>query len=135
MADFPDVYCWIKLVDKSTGKAVPSGTQFSNSADVIVRYVVANDSHKSAGPLWVVGVLNKNGVKVQPAGKPNVVPAQQITVQPNQIWKAEYEVNDATGGLDTFDASILGDIGALVDEEDEKNNKGSANFKVAAIPK
>jgi len=135
MADFPDVYCWIKLVNKSTGKAEPSGQQFSNSADVIVRYVVANDSHKSAGPLWAVGTLRKNGVVVKPPGKPNVVPAQQITVQPNQIWKGEYEVKDTSTGLDTFEASLLADIGDQINEEDEKNNKANSKFTVAAIPK
>ena len=134
MAEFPDVYCWIKLVNKPTGKAVPSGTQFSDQADVIVRYVVANDSHKPAGPFWVVGALRKNGTKIQPGGQPNVVPAQQITVQPNQVWKAEYEVTDAAGGLDTFDATMLGDIGNFINEEDEKNNKATAKFKFAASP-
>ena len=134
MPDLPDIHCWIKLVDKSTGKAVPSGFQFSRSADVIVRYVVANDSHLSAGPLAVVGRLWKNGVLVQPAGKPNVVPAQEITVQPNQIWKAEYEVNDTpTKVVDVFDASMVGDIGNIVNEEDENNNWVSADFAVVPI--
>jgi hypothetical protein len=135
MAEFPDVYCWIKLIDKASGKAYPSGTQFSGKADVIVRYVVANDSHKPAGPFYVVGALRKNGVKIQPGGQPNVVPAQQITVPPNQIWKQEYEVVDDPSGADTYEATMLGDIGNFVAEEDEKNNKATANFTVMAIIK
>jgi len=134
MADFPDVYCWIKLVEKSTGKAVPTGTQFWGSADVIVRYVVANDSHEAAGPFWVVGSLFKNGVEVRPAGKP-VVPSQVITLQPNQVWKAEYQVKDSATLSDTFEVSMQGDVGNWVkDEEDEKNNKAKAKFIVAANP-
>jgi hypothetical protein len=135
MAEFPDVYAWIKLVDKSTGKAFASGRTFQGGADVTVRYVLANDSHKPAGPLTVVGVLRKNGKKIQPAGKPNVVPAQQVTLQPNTVWKAEYEVDDNAGkGLDTFEASMLADVGNFVNEEDESNNKANANFTVQGLP-
>lgn len=129
MAEFPDVFCWIKLVDGASGKAFSSGTEFHAPAKVVVRYVVANDSHKPAGPLTVTGVLRKNGVKVQP----NAVPAQQITVQPNQIWKGEYVVSDATTGKDLFEASMLGDIGNWVDEEDEANNKAKATFAVSGV--
>ena len=134
MADFPDVYSWIKLVNRTTGKAVPSGTSFYNSTDVVVRYAVANDSHKPAGPLTVVGHLWKNGVDIQLSGKP-VVPAQQITVGPNQVWRAEYEVQDTATLSDTFEAKLLADVGNFVDEEDEKNNKASATFSVVAVPK
>jgi hypothetical protein len=132
MPTFPDVYCWIKLIDKNTGKVVEDGHTFWGGADVVLRYVVANDSHKTAGPLTVVGTLRKNGVKVQPGGKPNVVPAQQITLQPNQIWKAEYEEIDSSPGDDTFEASMLGDVGNFVNEEDEKNNQATAKFSVMA---
>jgi hypothetical protein len=75
---------------------------------VIVRYVVANDSHKPAGPLRIGGSLSKNGVKITPGAKPFVL-AQQITLQPNQIWKAEYNVTDASKtSKDEFNGAVRG---------------------------
>ncbi len=130
MAELPDIYCYIKFLDEPADKAFPSGKNLDSPANVIVRYVVANDSNKPAGPLTVVGVLRKNGVKVQPTGQPNVVPAQQITVQPNQIWKKEFPVSDQTTGRDAFEASLLGDVGNFVDEEDKTNNQAKATFTV-----
>ncbi len=132
MAQFPDIYCYIKLIDEPGGKAIPSGSNLPSPANVIVRYVVANDSHLPAGPLTVVGALTKNGVRVQPSGQPNVVPSQTITVQPNQIWKREYTVSDQASGVDVFEASLAGDVGwgDPVVEEDETNNQGYAIFRV-----
>jgi hypothetical protein len=130
MADFPDLYCWIKLIDKSTGKLYPEGW-FVNSDAVIVRYVVANDSHQSAESLWVIGTLSKNGSLVRPPGKRNVVPEQQITVKPGRIWKAEYEVNADWGvgvPLNIFKAALLVDIVNTINEEDENNNQANASF-------
>jgi hypothetical protein len=129
MPAFPDVYCWIKLINQSDGRARPTGTDFAQPAHVTVRYVVANDSHKPEGPFFVAGYLRKNGVMIESNGQP-VVPLQQITLQPNQVWKQEYDVIDSTGG-NGYDALMRGDILNLVDEEDEKNNKATAHFTVS----
>ena len=48
MPEFPDTYAWIKLIDKSKGKAVPSGSTQSHPSNITIRYVVANDSNR----LW-----------------------------------------------------------------------------------
>jgi hypothetical protein len=135
MPNFPDVKCWIKLIDGKTGKACPDGTTFLGPSTVVVRYVVANDSHQPAGPFYVVGALRKNGVVIKPGGQPNVVPAQQITVPPNQIWKGEYRVTDNPSGADTYVATMLGDVGGFVVEEDEKNNKANASFTISVVIK
>lgn len=122
MAQMPDVSCWIKVIEDSTGKVLPEGGEILPPGKAIVRYVVANDSNKPAGPLTVVGSLYRNGVKVKPNGQPNVVPAQQITVQPNQIWKKEYAVSESSGYVH-YVAKIFGDVGDFVNEEDEANNQ------------
>jgi hypothetical protein len=53
-----DIYCWIKTIAQDTGKCLPDGYVFlvpqNVAAKVIVRYSVANDSHKPAGPLVMV---------------------------------------------------------------------------------
>lgn len=129
----PDIYCWVKVLLTATDKVVPDGAVIQVPGSALVRYVVANDSNKAAGPLTIVGVLDRNGVRVKPAGQPNVVPAQTITVQPNQIWKKEYTVNETNGGTQ-YVAKILGDIGKFVNEEDETNNAGQGSFSFVVPP-
>ena len=126
MAGLSDVYCWVKLLNVLTDKVIPEGGVAYAGTAVVVRYVVANDSNKAAGPLTVVGSLYRNGVRVQPSGQPNVVPAQTITVQPNQIWKKEYTVTEPDAV--NYVAKIFGDVGNFVNEEDEANNQGQKAF-------
>lgn len=133
MAQLPDVYCWIKVIDEGSGKAQPDGVQLQPPGKLTVRYSVANDSHKAAGPLWVVGALRRNGVKVTPGGQSNVVPAQQITVQPGQVWSKEYLVSESDWA--DYVATMLGDVGGLVNEEDEKNNQAKRTFSFQEVPK
>jgi hypothetical protein len=107
MADLPDVHCWVKVLD-ATDKVVPDGGSIVPQWNAVVRYIVANDSNKPPGPLTVVGSLFSNGLRVQPGGQPNVVPAQTITVQPNQIWKIDQPVSEFEPGT-VYVARILGD--------------------------
>ncbi|XXX78719.1 hypothetical protein WMF30_08075 [Sorangium sp. So ce134] len=133
MAQLADVYCWIKVIEEQSGKVVPSGAQVEIPRKAIVRYVVANDSNKPAGPLTIVGALRRDGVVVQPNGQPNVVPAQQITLQPGQIWKFEYLVTESSISA-KYTASILADVGNFVKEEDERNNKFTTAFEMVDSP-
>lgn len=133
MAQLPDVYCWIKVIDDATGKTLADGGEIFSPGKAIIRYVVANDSNKPAGPLTVVGTLYRNGVKVMPGGQPNVVPAQQITLQPNQIWKKEYVVSELSS-LVPYVAKLLGDVGNFVNEEDEANNQTKKSFSFYQPP-
>jgi hypothetical protein len=128
MAQLPDVFCWIKVIDDATGKVVPNGKDLGAPGKAIVRYVVANDSNQVAGPLTIVGSLYRDGVKVAPSGQSQVVPAQQITLQPNQVWKKEYAVSEGGKGLVSYSARLLGDVGGAVNEEDESNNKAQQAF-------
>jgi hypothetical protein len=133
MAQLPDVQCWVKAVLDSNGKVIPNGDTVAAPAKVVVRYVVANDSHKAAGPLTVVGTLRRNGVQVTPPGMTTVVPVQQITVQPDNIWKKEWPVTEEGN----YVASILGDYGhggGFVNEEDEANNLGTTKFSITKLP-
>jgi len=134
MAQLPDVSCWIKVIDDSTGKVVPDGAgiEYTTGAPpkVIVRYVVANDGDQPVGPLTVVGALFRDGVRVQPGGQPNVVPAQQITIQPKQSWKHEHTVSEASTKTVQFVASMLGDVGNFFKEEDEANNRAKSSFSM-----
>jgi hypothetical protein len=70
MAQLPDVFCWIKLIDDVNGKVLTDAATIGSPGKVVVRYVVANDSNKTAGPLTGVGSLYRDGVKVQPGGSP-----------------------------------------------------------------
>ena len=133
MAQLPDVYCWIKVIDDATGKVLSDGGEIFPGRKAIVRYVVTNDSNKQIGPLTVVGTLYRNGVKITPNGQPNVVPAQQITLQPNQIWKKEYVVSES-GSLVPYVAKIFGDVGGFVNEEDEANNQAQRSFRFYKSP-
>ena len=136
MAQLPDVYCWIKAIDDSNGKVLPEGGETHWPRKTIVRYVVANDSNEPIGPMIVVGSLFRNGVRVQPGGQPNVIPAQQITVQPNQIWKKEYTVSESSSsGFFDYVAKLSGDVGfGAVDEEDESNNQAQRSFTYHTTP-
>jgi hypothetical protein len=55
MAQLPDVFCWIKLIDDVNGKVLTDAATIGSPGKVVVRYVVANDSNKTAGPLTGVG--------------------------------------------------------------------------------
>jgi hypothetical protein len=120
----PDVVCWIKVINITTGEAVPDGGVVFPPANVVVRYVVANDSNVAAGPLTVVGSLHKDGIQ---QGRPNVVPAQQITVQPGTVWMQEVSVSQGTL-FSQYVAKIIGDVGNFVKEEDEANNLAQRSF-------
>jgi hypothetical protein len=122
MPDLPDVFCWIKFINQTTGKEVPSGSlidQFT-STGVTVRYVVANDSNKPTGQFVVVGSLQKDGVKLS-----NPVPAAWIQLQPKEIWKHEHPISFDNA---TYVAKILGDVGNFHTEETENNNMAEAWF-------
>lgn len=130
MAELPNVLCKIRIIDEASGKTVPNGGTLAMPAKAIVRYVVINDSDKPAGPLTVVGALYRNDVKVQPAGQPNVVPAQPITLQPGQLWKQDVPLSeDGPGGSSvSYRATLLGDVGNLVKEGDEDDNLVKTSF-------
>jgi hypothetical protein len=130
MPEFPDVSCLIKVINSDGKRVKDGGLIWAGTATV--RYVIFNDSHQTAGPLMIVGTLSRDGVPVKPNGKP-VVPAQLITLQPDQIWTSEFEVtqNDFAAG---YVAKMLGDVGNLVDEEDEANNKAKTTFGMAGNP-
>lgn len=136
MTQLPDVHGWIKVIDDKSGKAQPDGKVFLNHQEVTVRYSLANDSHQIAGPLTVVGALYRDGVKVQPNGQSNVVPAQQITLQPGQVWSKEHHLSESLGPGVThlYTASLLGDVGNFVNEEDEKNNRAKITFSFEEPP-
>jgi len=52
-----------------------------------------------------------------------VVPAPLLTVQPHQIWKKEYTVAEwSSAGFFAYVATLIGDVGGAVNEEDEANN-------------
>jgi hypothetical protein len=133
MADLPDINCWVKVLYTESDKVVPEAGTVWAPGKALVRYAVANDSNKTTGPLTVVGALFRNGVRVKPAGQSNVVPPQTITVQPNQVWKKDYVVSESTNGT-KYVATILGDVGNFVNEEDESNNKDQHSFSFVPPP-
>ena len=135
MSQLPDVSCVIKVINNFDGKTLPSGgTIFGQPGEATVRYVVINDSDKLAGPLTVVGSLFRNNLRVQPNGQPNVVPAQQITLQPKQMWKQEFSVSEFNSSP-SYRASMLVDVGNFVNEDDETNNSVKTTFQIATPPK
>ena len=133
MTQLPDVSATIKVIETADGTRTPDGGAIF-SGNAIVRYVVVNDSNKAAGPLTVVGSLYKDGVRVQPNGQPNVVPAQQITLQPNQVWKAEFPVSE-TLHTTYYEAKLLADVGGFVREEDESNNLVQTKWSMQSVPR
>jgi hypothetical protein len=124
MAQLPDVFCWIKVINTSDGKVVPNGGYIGYPGQATVRYVVANDSNKTAGPLTIWGSLYRNNVKV-----PSVLRPQQITLQPNQLWKKEHPVGES-GGSSTYLAKLHGDVDSAVSEESEANNVAQRSFNI-----
>src|SRR5262249_469275 len=59
------------------------------------------------------------------------VPVRTHRYATPQVSLAAANVRSAsTGSTDTFEASMLADVGNAVDEEHEKNNNAQANFKV-----
>jgi hypothetical protein len=124
MAQLPDVFCWIKVINTSDGKVVANGGSLGLPGQATVRYVVANDSNKPAGPLTIWGSLYRNNVKI-----PSVLPPQQITLQPNQLWKKEYPVSEL-GGMTTYLAKLHGDLDSAVNEESEANNLAQRSFNI-----
>src|SRR4051794_31100207 len=111
MSQLPDVSCLIKVINNSDGKTLQNGgTIFGQPGEATVRYVVINDSDKPAGPLTIVGSLFRNEVRVQPSGQPNVVPAQQVTLQPKQMWKQEFPISEFNSSP-SYRASMLVDVG------------------------
>jgi hypothetical protein len=127
MPELPDTYAWIKLVDKSKGKAVPSGSTLSHPSNITIRYVVANDSNQPVGEIAVMGVLYKDNVKVTPSP----LPITWITLEANQLWKHEYNV-DSTGEANEFRATLFGGVGSSITEEDERNNIFNTKFSFSA---
>lgn len=133
MTQLPDVFCWIKVVDDATGKELLDGMS-EPDRKLTVRYSVANDSHKAAGPLSVVGSLRRNGVKITIPGSANVVPLQNITVQPGQVWTKEFPVSES--GNATYAAALIADVGNMsANEENETNNVAKSTFLVQAVPR
>jgi hypothetical protein len=127
MPELPDTYAWIKLIDKSKGKAVPSGSTLSHPSNITIRYVVANDSNQPVGEIAVMGVLYKDNVKVMPSP----LPITWITLEANQLWKQEYNVN-STGEANEFRATLFGGVGSSITEEDERNNIFNTKFSFSA---
>lgn len=127
MPELPDTYSWIKLIDKSKGKAVPSGSTLSHPSNITIRYVVANDSNQPVGEIAVMGVLYKDNVKVTPSP----LPITWITLEANQLWKHEYNLN-STGEANEFRATLFGGVGSSITEEDERNNIFNTKFSFSA---
>ena len=127
MPEFPDTYAWIKLIDKNKGKAVPSGSTLSHPSNITIRYVVANDSNQPVGEIAVMGVLYKDNVKVVPSP----LPITWIKLEENQLWKYEYTVT-SSGEANEFRATLFGDVGSSITEEDEKNNIFNTKFSFSA---
>jgi hypothetical protein len=135
MSQLPDVSCLIKVIANSDGKTLPDGGAIFGQLDqATLRYVVVNHSDKPAGPLFVVGSLFRNGVRVQPNGQPNIIPSQQITLQPKQLWKREFPISEGTFSA-TYKASLLADVGNFVHEEDESNNSVKTSFQIVTPPR
>jgi hypothetical protein len=155
MPQLPDVSCLVKVIN-SAGKRVKAGELIwgdTGTVTATVRYVAFNDSVLTAGPFTIIGHLSRDGVPVKPNGKP-VVPVQTITLQPGQIWTAEFEVieKDLTGSrlrppgfphqvpaapfTVKYKAHMFADWGlkTVIDEEDEANNAAQTTFRLG-IPK
>jgi hypothetical protein len=132
MTSRPDFHSYVKVILDDTGAVIPDGGSVTVPAKVIVRYVVVNDSHKTAGPWLVTGGLKHNGITVNPTGKTTgVVPVQNVTLQPDTVWKKEWKVT-AQGN---YVANIFS-IGSFdgPPEEDSKNNIGKMSFSIDPLP-
>jgi hypothetical protein len=132
MSQMADVRCWIKVIDNATGKTVANGTEFGGPGSVTVEYHAKNEGDKNTGNFWIVGSLYRDGVKITPDGKPNVVPAEKISnLEPGQSLVRKHTQSEGGKGLISYSAKMLGDIGNLVNESNEANNK--AEFKFAFL--
>ena len=128
MAQFPDVYCWVKLIEQPTGKVVPAGTKFidpvAGNGSITIRYVVANDSNQATGDIMISGILKKDGLPL-----PMPVPLQTINLASKAVWTHEHTINKSN--LGSYLAVLQGDVkfyGSGLEEEDEKNNRAQADF-------
>jgi hypothetical protein len=131
MTSRPDFHSYVKVISEDTGAVIPDGGSVTAPAKVIVRYVVVNDSHKTAGPWLVVGGLKHDGVTVNPQGKTNgVVPPQNVTLEPDKVWKKEWKVT----GQGLYVANIGSFSLAGPPEEDCKNNLGKMSFSIDPLP-
>ena len=116
MSFLPDINCYVKAIQLSTSKVIPNGSSKSLyfKDGVIFRYVVANDSDRAAGPLTISCALTNDGQNVPL----NLIPIP-TTIKPKTVWTFDHTVGAASG---KYVASIVGDVGNKVDEEDESNN-------------
>jgi hypothetical protein len=131
MAQFSDVYSYIKLVVPATGRVILDGSSVDPRSypSVVIRYVVVNDSNTPTSDFIVTCALRKDGVKLE-----NPVSSAKLKLQPKQVVSFEHTVS--TSGLVNaqFDASMLADIGNFNTEESETNNKATAMFTVIKQP-
>jgi hypothetical protein len=130
MPPLPDVQCWIKVIDGVTGRAVANGKDLGVPGTAIVRFVVANDGDRPAGPMWIVGALYRDGVRLRLTGREHVVPAQQVELQAREVWKHEHAVSEGRDakGLVSYSARILVDAGAVLNEDDATNHRAQHAF-------
>lgn len=127
MPQIADVKCSIKVTQEPSGAIVANGAE-TDAGTVTVHYVVKNVGTKATGQMTVVGSLYRDGVKVQPNGAPNVVPAQQISLAAGAQFARDIKVSEAGKGLIRYSARLLGDVGDFVNESDETNNKARIDF-------
>jgi hypothetical protein len=124
MAQLPDATCLIKVL-ATDGTLVPDGGTVFMSDPATIRYVIFNDSDLPMGPMTVAGRLFRNGLRV----RPDPVPIQGFTLQPNQVWTSEYVVFESFGPNGaSYQATLATDIGNFVNEEDESNNSATRSF-------
>lgn len=125
MAQLPDATCLIKVL-ATDGTLVPDGGTVFMSDPATVRYVIFNDSDVPVGPMTIRGLLFRNGLRV----RPDAVPVQGLTLQPNEVWTNEHVVLESFGPNGaSYRATLLADIGNFVTEEDETNNTAQRSFK------
>jgi hypothetical protein len=129
----PNIHAMIKA--SSGDAAIADGTVFHTREprNVTLKYIVVNESDVAVGPFTVVGMLSKNKQRVMPDGVSNVVPAQEVTLAPQSVWKKEYELRvepKSDGGLNQYRAYIICDAGNRIEESNEYDN--TASFNVGA---
>jgi hypothetical protein len=87
----------------------------------------AADSNQPVGEIAVMGVLYKDNMEVVPSP----LPITWIKLEENQLWKYEYTVT-SSGEANEFRATLFGDVGSSITEEDEKNNIFNTKFSFSA---
>jgi hypothetical protein len=130
MTQLPDFFAWIKVINPVTGKVVPYNGSVDVPATLIVRYCIANDSHKPMGG-FIEGRLNREGQPVQPNGQ-SVVPSNWLDLNAGKVWTTEYAVKETVPAL--FHASLYAEVSHAVDEESETNNMVGFYFSFDAPP-